>query len=79
MRLITILAGLACLILVGCKAHGEDPANRPRADTTLHGANLVAQEGAPCLTNLGLTACSPSIIGQQRLVMIRNVVLPAAE
>ena len=81
MRLITILAGLACLILAGCKAHGEDPANRPGADTTLHGANLVAQAGAPCLTNLdvGLTACSPSIIGQRRLVLIRNVVLPAAE
>ena len=80
-RSIAILAGLACLSLVGCKGHGEDPANKPGADTALHGANLGAQEGAPCLTNLdvGLSACSPSITGQRRLVQIRNVVLPAAE
>lgn len=80
-RSIAILAGLACLCLAVYKGHGEAPANKPGADTALRSANLGSQEGAACLTNLdvGLAACSPSVIGQQRLVLIRNVVLPAED
>lgn len=80
-RSIAILAGLACLCLAVYKGHGEAPANMSGADSALHVANLGAQEGAPCLTNLhgALATCSPSITGQQRLVLIRNVVLPAED
>lgn len=70
-RLVAILAGLACATLVGCRGHENGAAS--------HGAGV--KEGAPCLVNLGsgLAACNPAISGQRRLVLIRNVVLPVEE
>lgn len=85
MRWITILIGLSCAILAGCKAEDKGSAREPGAEAALHGANQdVTQDAkgrALCLTNLdgGLTRCGPDIGRQQRLVLIRNVVLPAED
>lgn len=70
-RLMAILAGVACAALAGCRGHEND--------TALHGASV--KEGIPCLVNLssGLAACNPATSGQRRLVLIRNVVLPVGE
>lgn len=80
-RLIAILAGLSCVMLSGCKDHVEDQTGKAGAGINLHGTNPELKEGTPCLVNLSgsLSACSPFHIGQQRLVLIRNVVLPADE
>jgi hypothetical protein len=71
-KLIMILAGLSCAIPAGCKSRHED--------AVLHSQNNDVQESAPCLGNLGrLQAECTSADNRQRMVVIRNVVLPVEE
>lgn len=80
-RLMAILAILACAPLSGCTAHDEATANTAKTATLAHGTNLGTKESAPCLTGFGgnLSACMPGSAGQRRLVLIRNVVVPLEE
>ncbi|WNV06259.1 hypothetical protein RP726_07580 [Candidatus Methylospira mobilis] len=71
-KLIMILAGLICAVLAGCKSQ--------YANTVLHSHNNKVHESAPCLSNLGRlqAECTPAV-NRQKMVVIRNVVLPVEE
>lgn len=80
-RLMAILTGLSCTILVGCEGNADNHARENTSDISLHDAKLSGGDESLCLTNFyfGIAECNKSIIGQKRMVLIRGELLPLEE